>query len=53
MNGRVYASCVKSIMTYGSENRPLLTDVGLRFERAEMKMIRWMGGVFHERQKDK
>ena len=32
-------------MTYGSENRPLLSDVGLKFERAEMQMIRWMCGV--------
>ena len=42
---RVYASCVRSSMTYGSETRPLLADVGLKFERAEMQMIRWMGGV--------
>ena len=28
-------------MTYGSETRPLLVDVGLKFERAEMQMIRW------------
>ena len=29
-------------MNYGRENRPLLVDVGLKFERAEMQMIRWM-----------
>ena len=29
-------------MTYGSETRPLLVDVGLTFERAEIQMIRWM-----------
>ena len=29
-------------MTYRSETRPLLADVGLQFERAEMQMIRWM-----------
>ena len=29
-------------MIYGSETRPLLVDVGLKFERAEMQMIRWM-----------
>ena len=28
-----------------SETRPLLTDVWLKFERAEMQMIRWMCGV--------
>ena len=45
MKGRVYASCVRSSMTYGSETRPLLVDVGLKFERAEMQMIRWMRGI--------
>ena len=42
MKGQVYANCVRSSMTYGSETRPLLVDVGLKFERAEMQMIRWM-----------
>ena len=32
-------------MTYGSETRPLLVDAGLKFERAEMLMIRWMCGI--------
>ena len=45
MKGRVYASCVRSSITYGSETRPFLADVGLKFERAEMHMIRWMCGV--------
>ena len=45
MKGRVYARCVRSIITYGSETRPLLVDVGLKFERAGMQMIRWMGGI--------
>ena len=40
MKGRVYASCVRSSMTYGNETRPLLVDVGLKFERAEIQMIR-------------
>ena len=40
MQGRVYASCVRSSMIYGSETRPLLVDVGLKFERAELHMIR-------------
>ena len=45
MKGRVYSSCVRSSMTYGSKTRPLLVDVGLKFERAEMQMIRWMCGI--------
>ena len=32
-------------MTYGSETRTLLVDVGVKFERAEMQMIRWMCGI--------
>ena len=45
MKGRVYSSCVRSSITYGSETRPFLVDVGLKFERAEMQMIRWICGV--------
>ena len=32
-------------MTYGSETRPLLVDVGSKFERAEMQMVRWICGI--------
>ena len=32
-------------MTYESETRPLLVDVGLMFVRAEMQMIRCMCGI--------
>ena len=39
MKGR-NASCVRSRMTYGSHIRPILADVGLKFERAEMQMIK-------------
>ena len=42
---RVYASCVRSSMTYGSETGPLLVYVGLNFERVGMQMIRWMCGI--------
>ena len=45
IKGRVFASCVRSSMIYGSETMPLLVDVGLKFERAEMQMIRWMCGI--------
>ena len=31
MKGRVYASCVRSSMIYGTETRPLLADDGLKF----------------------
>ena len=45
MKGRVYASCVRSNMTYRSGTRLLLVDVGLKYEKAEMQMIIWMCGV--------
>ena len=41
MTGRVYASCVRSSLIYGSEGMPLLADVWLKFEGAAMRMIRW------------
>ena len=44
VKGRVYISCVRSSMNYGSETRLLLVYVGLKFERAEMQMLRWMCG---------
>ena len=34
MKGRVYASGVRSSMTYGRETRGLLADDGSTFERA-------------------
>ena len=36
---------VRSSMIYRSETRPLLADVGLKFERAEMQISRWMCDV--------
>ena len=32
-------------MLVASEAMPLLVDVGLKFERADMQMIRWMCSV--------
>ena len=32
-------------MIYGSETMFLLADVGFKFERANMQIIRWMCGV--------
>ena len=32
-------------MAHGSETRLLLVDVGSKFERADMHMIRWMCGI--------
>ena len=40
MKGREYARYVRSSMTYGSETGLLLSDVVLKFERADMHLIR-------------
>ena len=32
-------------MIYGSETKPLLADVWLKFERGDIQIIRWMCGV--------
>ena len=45
MKGQVYARCVISSMANESETGPLLADVMLKFERAEMQIIRWMCDV--------
>ena len=45
VKGRMKTSCFRRSMTYGGETRPLLADVGLKLERAEKQMIRWMCGV--------
>ena len=45
MKGQLYVACVRGSMTYGSETMSLLVDVGLKFESAEMQMIRWMCGI--------
>ena len=41
MIGRVYASCVRSSLIYGSDARPLQADVWLKFEGAALTMIIW------------
>ena len=45
LKGKVYMSCVRSCMIYGSETWPMKAEHEARLERAEMRMIRWMCGV--------
>jgi hypothetical protein len=42
---KVYESCVRTCMTYGSETWVMKRQQEVRLERTEMKMIRWMCGV--------
>ena len=45
LKGKVYATCVRSAMLYGSETWAVNKEQENRFERAEMRMVRWMCGV--------
>jgi len=45
LKGTVYAACVRTAMTYGSETWALKSVDEERLERAEARMLRWMMGV--------
>jgi len=45
MRGRLYTSCVRSSMLYGSETWPVRKENMVALQRAEMRMVRWMCGV--------
>ena len=43
--GRVYRSCVQSVMVYASETWAVMVEEEQRMERNENVMLRWMCGV--------
>jgi len=45
MRGRLYSSCVRSSMLYGSETWPVRKENVVALQRAEMRMVRWMCSV--------
>jgi len=45
MTGRLYSSCVRSSMLYGSETWPVRRENVVALQRAEMRMVRWMFGI--------
>jgi hypothetical protein len=45
MKGKVYLSCVRSCMIYGSETWPMKKEHEAKMETTEMRMIRQMCGV--------
>jgi hypothetical protein len=45
LKGKIYESCVRSCMIYGSETWPMKADHEARLERTEMRMVRWVCGV--------
>ena len=52
LNGKDYATCVRSCLMHGSETWPMKVENELKLNRTEMSMIRWMCGVkLNERKK--
>ena len=45
LKGRVYDTCVRSAMLFGSETWAMKDEQEARFERTEMRMVRWMSEV--------
>jgi len=45
LKGKVYRTCVQSVMVYGSETWAMKAEDMQRLERTERMMIRWMCGV--------
>src|SRR5208282_2849179 len=45
LKGKVYRTCVQSVMVYGSETWAMKADDMQRLVRTERMMIRWMCGV--------
>jgi len=43
--GRLYSSCVRSSVLYGSETWPVRKENEVALQRAEMRMVRWMCDV--------
>ena len=45
LKGKVYRTCVQSVMVYDSETWAMKAEDMQRLERTERTMIRWMCGV--------
>jgi hypothetical protein len=45
LKGKVYRTCVQSVMVYGSETWAMKVEDMQRLERTERMMVRWMCGV--------
>ena len=45
MRGRLYSSCVRSSMLHESETWTVRIENVVAIQRAEMRMVKWMGGV--------
>ena len=53
LKGKVYISCVRSRLIYGSETWPMKMEHEVRLDRNEMSMIRWMFGFTLKERKKK
>jgi len=48
VRGRLYSSCLRSSMLHGSETWPVRKENEVALQWAEMRMVRWMCGIFLE-----
>ena len=45
LKGKLYVTCVRSAMIYGSEMWAMTVEQSGRLERTEIRMVRWLCGV--------
>ena len=45
VRGRLYCGCVRISMLHGNETWPVRQENYMALQRAEMRMVRWIGGV--------
>ena len=43
--GRLYSTCVRSFMLYGSETRPVKEEDQIRYERNDARVAEWICNV--------
>ena len=46
LKGKLYVTCVRSAMVYGSKTWAMMVEQSRGLERTEMRMVRWICGVF-------
>ena len=53
LKGKVYTSCVRSCLIYGSDTWPTKMEHEAKLDKNKMSMIRWMCGFNFEGQQEK
>jgi len=53
VKGKIYRSCVQTVLVYGSETWAARAEEMQRLERIEKMMVRWMCGVSLKNQRER